>query len=102
MANNTQQRSAKSAEKAALAEEEELRHKVRPGIRAKLADLMAWNGVDVISEAIQLIIINTHALGPEGSAPTLAIPRHDFKINENVARKIELANRKESRKPAEE
>ena len=88
MAKNTQERSKKSAEKAAKAGEEELRHKVRPGIRAMLADLMRWHGITVISEAIQNMIINLHALGPEGSAHALKSPRHTFEISENVARAL--------------
>lgn len=86
MAKTTQERSQKSADKAAKAGEEELRHSVRPGTRAKLSDLMAWHGHTVISEAIQAMIINLHALGPEGSAHALQLPRHEITISENVAR----------------
>ncbi|WP_405120782.1 hypothetical protein [Pseudomonas leptonychotis] len=86
MAKGTQERSAKSAIKAAAAREEELRHKVRPGTRAMLADLMRWHGITVISEAIQSMIINLHALGPTASAHALKTPRHTFEISENVAR----------------
>lgn len=32
--------------------------------------------------------MNAHALGPVGSAPTLAIPRHEFHLSENVAREL--------------
>jgi hypothetical protein len=85
MAKSTQQRSEKAAIKAAAAGEEELRNKVRPGTRAMLADLMRWHGITVISEAIQNMIINLHALGPEGSAHALKSPRHTFEITENVA-----------------
>lgn len=88
MAKTTQQRSEESAEKAKAAGEEELRNKVRPGTRAMLKDLMRWHGITVISEAIQNMIINLHALGPEGSAHALKTPRHTFEINENVARDL--------------
>lgn len=88
MAKTTQERSEKAAIKAAAAGEEELRHKVRPGIRAMLADLMRWHGITVISEAIQLMIINLHALGPEGSAHAFKVPRHEIEISENVAREL--------------
>jgi len=97
MAKNTQERSKKSAEKAAKAGEEELRHKVRPGIRAMLADLMRWHGITVISEAIQNMIINLHALGPEGSAHALKSPRHNFEISENVARQFHNESLRELR-----
>lgn len=131
------ERSAKSAAKRAAAGEIELRHRVRPGIKAMLADLMAWHGIEEISEAIQLLILNAtgvqllpaateldplplrhrarpgliakikdlaskvpaaliieslitaaHAAGPQGSAPMLAIPRHEFTPSENVARRL--------------
>jgi len=88
MAKTTQQRSEKSAAKALAAGEEELRHKVRPGTRAMLADLMQWHGINVISEAIQLMIINLHAMGPEGSGHALKVPRHEIEITENVARNL--------------
>lgn len=88
MAKTTQQRSEESAEKAKAAGEEELRNKVRPGTRAMLKDLMHWHDITVISEAIQNMIINLHALGPEGSAHALKTPRHTFEINENVARDL--------------
>ena len=88
MAKTTQQRSEESAEKAKAAGEEELRNKVRPGTRAMLKDLMCWHDITVISEAIQNMIINLHALGPEGSAHALKTPRHTFEINENVARDL--------------
>lgn len=88
MAMTSQQRSAKAAEKRRQRGEEELRHRVRPGIKAKLADLMAWHGIEEISEAVQLMTLNLHALGPEGSAPAFAVPRHEITISENVAHKL--------------
>lgn len=102
MAKTTQQRSADSAAKALAANEQELRHSVRPGIRAKLSELMAWHEIDQISEAVQLLILNAHALGPEGSWPMLAIPRHDFQISKRSAQAIEKSNQAEARKPIEE
>ncbi|WMR34741.1 hypothetical protein [Metapseudomonas otitidis] len=88
MAMTSQQRSAKAAEKRRQRGEEELRHRVRPGIKAKLADLMAWHGIEEISEAVQLMTLNLHALGPEGSAPAFAVPRHEITVSENVAYKL--------------
>ena len=89
-------RDAKTAAKRADAGEVELRHRVRPGIRAKLADLMAWHGVEEISEAVQLLIVNAHALGPEGSAHLLAVPRHEIELPENVARALRKAGAAEA------
>lgn len=126
------ERSARAAEKRAALGEIELRHRVRPGIRDMLSDLMSWHAIEEQAEAIQLLALNSdsvqllppgtgaeplrhrarpgliakltelgagadfglvveslitaaHAAGPEGSAPMLAIPRHEIRISENVA-----------------
>ncbi|MGF6695180.1 hypothetical protein M2318_005281 [Metapseudomonas resinovorans] len=89
MAMTQQDRSAKSAAKRKEFDEKELRHRVRPGIHQKLADLMDWHGITEQSEAIQLLIINAHAQGPEGSATALALPRHEITISKNVARQLQ-------------
>lgn len=139
------ERSAKTAAKRKAVGEEELRHRVRPGIRAMLADLMAWHGIKEQAEAIQLLALNAdsvqllppaagvevlrhrarpgliakleslaggdpqliglvveslivtaHAAGPEGSAPILAIPRHEISFSENVAHALYLAGAAEA------
>lgn len=90
------ERDAKTAAKRAAAGEVELRHRVRPGIRAMLADLMAWRGIKEQAEAIQLLIMNAHAAGRDGSAQMLAVPRHDFTPSENVARKLYKAGAAEA------
>ncbi|WP_165676934.1 hypothetical protein [Metapseudomonas otitidis] len=102
MAMTSQQRSAKAAERRRQLGEEELRHRVRPGIKAKLADLMAWHGIEEISEAVQLMTLNLHAMGPDGSAPAFAVPRHEITISENVARMINAAGVAEAAKLDEE
>lgn len=86
MAKTSQQRSADAAARRKERGEEELRHRVRPGIRSKLDDLMAWHGIEETAEALQLAILNLHALGPEGSAHAFAVPRHEITISESVAR----------------
>lgn len=96
MAMTQQERNAKTAAKRAAVSEIELRHRVRPGIRAMLADLMEWHGIEEISEAVQLLILNAHALGPEGSAHLLAVPRHEIKLTENVARALRRAGAAEA------
>ncbi|CAD5376757.1 conserved hypothetical protein [Pseudomonas sp. OF001] len=141
------ERSARAAAKREAAGEVELRHRVRPGIRAKLDELMRWHGIEEQAEAIQLLALNAgsvqllsvateteplplrhrarpgliaklttlaggdaaaiglavesliaaaHAAGPEGSAPMLAIPRHDFTPSENVARQLYRAGAAEA------
>lgn len=88
MALNTQERSAKRNAKRQARGEEELRHTLRAGTKAMLADLMAWHGFEEQAEVIQLLIMNAHALGPVGSAAPLAVPRHEITISQSVARKL--------------
>lgn len=96
MAKSQQERSKASAEKRQRLDETELRHRVRRGTRAMLENLMRWHGIEEISEAVQLPIMHAHDLGPEGSAPLLAIPRHDFTPSEFVARKLDRLGRQEA------
>lgn len=91
-----QERSAKSAAKREAMDEKELRHRVRPGIRQKLSDLMAWHGIEEQAEAIQNLILNAHAAGPEGSAAMLASPRHVFTPSTAVARALHEAGAREA------
>ncbi|WP_236235007.1 hypothetical protein [Pseudomonas tohonis] len=88
MAKTSQQRSADAAARRKERGEEELRHRVRPGIRSKLDDLMAWHGIEEMAEALQLAIMNLHALGPEGSAHAFAVPRHEITLSESVERQL--------------
>lgn len=53
-----------------------------------LRDLMSWGAISEIAECIQLLIMNIHALGPEGAKRFLAVPRHEFAVSENVAREF--------------
>lgn len=86
MAKTGQERSAKAAEKRIEYDEKELRHRVRLGTRQKLEELMAWNGIEEINEAVQNLILNAHALGPTLSFQVMESPRHKVQISENVAR----------------
>lgn len=90
------ERSARAAAKRAARGEVELRHRVGQGIIAMLDDLMAWHDLQEKTETIQLLIMNAHAAGPEGSAPMLAVPRHDLGSLENVARKLYKAGAAEA------
>ncbi|SEJ56972.1 hypothetical protein SAMN05216201_11126 [Pseudomonas linyingensis] len=139
------ERSAKTATKRDAAGEVELRHRVRPGVKAALAELMAWHGIEEQAEAIQLLALNAesvqllpaatemeplplrhrvrpgliakldelaggapiglvvesligaaHAAGTDGSAPMLAVPRHDSTPSENVARRLYQAGATEA------
>ncbi|MGC4008547.1 MAG: hypothetical protein QM805_05870 [Pseudomonas sp.] len=96
MAKTQQERSKASAEKRQRLDETELRHRVRRGTRSMLENLMRWHGIEEQAEAIQLLIMHAHDLGPEGSAPLLAIPRHDFTPSAFVARKLDRLGRQEA------
>ncbi len=96
MAMTTQQRSAKAAEKRRQLGEVELRHRVRPGIFAMIKDLMSWGALSEIAELIQLLIMNVHALGPEGARRFLDVPRHEITLSENVARMLRAAGADEA------
>lgn len=57
---------------------------------------MAWHGIEEMAEALQLAIMNLHALGPEGSAHAFTVPRHEIHISESVARRLFNEGRNES------
>lgn len=77
-----------------LPADDELRHRARPGTRAKLDELKAWH--DVGQRAMELLIRSAHALGREASAACLAIPRHEITISESVARRLEVEGRRDA------
>lgn len=86
MATTGKERSAKAAEKRMEYDEKELRHRLRLGTRRKLEELMVWNDIEEMSEAMQNLILNAHALGPSLSYQAIQSPRHKVLISENVAR----------------
>jgi len=98
MAATQKERSAKAVKKRIEYDEKELRHKTRLGTRQKLEELMAWNDIEEISEAIQNLILNAHALGPALSYRVIGSPRHNFQISENVARMFRDRSLQELRK----
>jgi hypothetical protein len=98
MAKSGQERSAKAAEKRIEYDEKELRHRLRLGTRQKLEELMAWNDIEEISEAVQNLILNAHALGQTLSYQAIQSPRHKVHISENVARMFREESLKELRR----
>ncbi|WP_425318432.1 hypothetical protein [Pseudomonas nitroreducens] len=64
-----QERSKASADKRQRLGEVELRHNVPRGTRGLLRKLMRWHDIAELAEAMQLLILNTHGLGRQGSAP---------------------------------
>lgn len=96
MAAAQKERSAKTAAKRKSRGEEELRMHALAGTLQVLADLMEWHQIDEKGEAMTLALHHLHALGPAGSAPFFAPPRHEITISENVSRKLEIAYQRES------
>lgn len=95
MAAAQKERSAKTAARRKTRGEEEIRLHCMTGTRQALAELMAWSGIEEQGEAITLMIHHLHAMGPQKCLPMLDPPRHEYKIPENVSRKLELAYRRE-------
>lgn len=91
-----QERSAKSADKRKVLNEEELRLRVRPGTKQALIELMEWAELEEQGEAMTLMIHHLHELGKEGAVALLTPPRHAYQISESVARKLDREGRKES------
>ena len=74
---------------------EPLRHRARPGLIAKL-EALAGGDPQSIGLVVESLIAAAHAAGSEGSAPMLAIPRHEIRISENVAHDLYLAGAAEA------
>ncbi|WP_252088776.1 hypothetical protein [Pseudomonas sp. MWU13-3659] len=89
MAMTQQQRNEKRRAKAERLQEEDLRLKVRPGIKQALLDLMEWTGIEEQGEAMTLMIHHLHGLGPGGALPLLTPPRHEITVSPSVVRKLE-------------
>ncbi|WP_315807807.1 hypothetical protein [Pseudomonas sp. C9-3] len=71
-AKSQQERSKAAADKRERLGEVELRHNVPRGTRDLLRKLMRWHSITQQAEAMQLLILNAHALGKQGSAPLFA------------------------------
>ncbi|WP_306766517.1 hypothetical protein [Pseudomonas protegens] len=80
MAKSNAERSAKAAEKRVEFDEKELRHRVRLGTQQKLDELMAWNGITEMSEAVQNLILNAHALGPTLSFQAMEVRATKYRL----------------------
>lgn len=83
MAVEQKERTVKLAEKRLELGEQELRHTVPHGTRQMLDELMLWHGIEEVSEAVQLLVLNGRA---EDLPPPLAkakgpsdIIRHYFR-----------------------
>ena len=64
------------------------------GGEAALQRLMEWHGIDEMAEAMTLMIHNVEALGKDGSAAIMSVPRHEIAISPSVARRLQSEGRK--------
>ena len=74
---------------------EEIRMGARPGTMQAMAELMEWAGISDLGEFVEALIKRLHALGRVESIPLLSPPRHEIKLTEDVARKIQRLGRKD-------
>lgn len=88
MAKTQKDRNDATAQRRKDAGEVELRHRVRPGILAILAELMEWGEHTERTECLQTLLLNVHALGRAQAAALLQPPRHEIRLSENVARQL--------------
>lgn len=98
MAMTQQERDEKRRAKEAKLQEEDLRLKVRPGTKQALLELMEWAGIEEQGEAMTLMIHHLHGLGPGGALPLLTPPRHKIIVSSDVARKLDIAYRREAQR----
>lgn len=96
MAAAQKERSAKTAAKRKSRGEVEIRFHSLAATRQALAELMAWSGIEEQGEAITLMIHHLHGLGPAGALPLLEAPRHEITVSPIVARRLEMAYRREA------
>lgn len=96
MAKNTQQRSAKAAEKREKVGERELRHKVRPGIHQAMDRIRARSGTEEISEVLQLAILKMDAMTDAELVEFLKPPRHEITISKSLRARFDSESRREA------
>lgn len=95
-AKTQQERSAKSAAKRAARGETILRLPALQATKDQLLELMQWHGFTEQAEVMSLLILNAHSMGAEGSAPLLAVPRHEITVSETVARNLRQSGAREA------
>ncbi|WLI03105.1 hypothetical protein [Pseudomonas simiae] len=83
MAAEQKERTAKLAEKRQELGEQEMRHTVPYGTRQMLDELMLWNEIEEVSEAVQLLVLNGRAEDLPPAPPKVKGPsdiiRHYFR-----------------------
>lgn len=83
MAVTQEERTAKLAEKRQVLGEQELRHTVPHGTRQMLDELMLWHEIEEVSEAVQLLVLNSRAEDLPQAPPKVKGPsdiiRHYFR-----------------------
>lgn len=97
MAATQKDRSAKTAARRKARGEEELRHRVRPGEKEWLLQLMEWTEDTEQASVMVGCLRHVHSLGREGARKALS-PRHKIEISENVEREFHNQSLLEIRK----
>lgn len=87
------ERSAKAAAKRREKGIVTLRLPAMEGTRAALQQLMEWHDIEEMAEAMTLMIHNVEALGKDGSAAIMAVPRHEIAVTPSVARRLNIEGR---------
>lgn len=96
-AKSTKERSAKAAAKRREKGIVTLRLPAMEGTRAALQRLMEWHGIEEMAEAMTLMIHNVEALGKDGSAAIMSVPRHEIAVTPSVARRLRIEGRSAAR-----
>lgn len=85
MALTQKQRDDRTALKRHKAGEEELRHRVRPGIKKAIQRIRDRAERIEVSELLQIATMKMDLMSDEELADFLTYPRHEIMISENVA-----------------
>ncbi|WP_122578186.1 hypothetical protein [Pseudomonas viridiflava] len=85
MALTQKQRDERTALKRQKAGEEELRHRVRPGIKQAIQRIRDRADRIAVSELLQIATMKMDLMSDEELAAFLVYPRHEIMISENVA-----------------
>ena len=95
MAKTTKERHTKAAKKREQYDEKELRHRVRPGTRNMLADLMLWTEDSEQASVMDGCIRYLHSLGRDGAIEALK-PSHEITISKTLLDRFDNESRREA------
>ncbi len=88
MALTQKQRDERTALKRQKAGEEELRHRVRPGIKRAIQRIRDRANKISVNELLQIATMKMDLMNDEELADFLTYPRHEILVSESVAKEI--------------